>query len=310
MNYLYTYYFKIPQLNRFGLLGKIIIKIHALLIKRMLDWYLPRYYQNTAHQFTNGLTADKREIPIVVSITSFPARIEDVWISLEIFFRQTVKPDAVILWLASSQFKGIALPKSLLDLQSRGLTIRFVADLRSHKKYYFAMQEFPQALIVTFDDDLYYDSKVIERLVTLYEKYPDCICTNRAHEIIIKNGKVVPYRNWNHNAKNIQQPTRKLLPTGGAGTLYPPNSLPREAFDVALIKSLCFHADDVWLKLMSTLNDKHVVTHSFYNKDFLTIRSSQNEKLVSQNVFDGGNDKQFDSVCHHFSIQASQFTDS
>jgi hypothetical protein len=309
MDFLYQFYFKIPQFRNLGFFGKAIHKVNAMLLKRIFDLILPGYYLRTMDKAGSGLTKEKRTIPIIVSVTSFPARIEDVWISLESLFRQTVKPDSIILWLAESQFPDKKVPESLTKLQSRGLTIRFCEDLRSHKKYYFAMKEFPNACIMTFDDDLYYDKNVIKRVVELYEKHPDCICTNRAHEIKIKDGKVQPYSKWNHNAKNILFPSKALLQTGGAGTLYPPKSLSDSTFDKNLIQTLCLHADDVWLKLMATLNDKKVITHSFYNKDFLTVKSSQLEKLVTKNVFDGGNDKQFQDVCHHFSITPSQFID-
>lgn len=299
----------IPQFRSLGFFGKAIHKVSAMILKRVFDFILPGYYLRTAEKAGNGLIEEKRAIPIIVSVTSFPARINDVWISLESLFRQTVKPDMIILWLAESQFPDKKIPESLVRLQSRGLTIRFCEDLRSHKKYYFAMKEFQNACIMTFDDDLYYDKNVIKRVVELYAKHPDYICTNRAHEIMIKEGMVQPYSRWNHNAKNILVPSKALLQTGGAGTLYPPKSLSESAFDKNLIQTLCFHADDVWLKLMATLNDKKVVTHSFYNKDFLTVKSSQLEKLVTKNVFDGGNDKQFQDVCNHFSIAASQFID-
>ncbi|WP_395632345.1 hypothetical protein [Flavobacterium sp.] len=309
MKFLYQIYFSLPQFKSLGLLGKAFNKMNALILKRLLDRYMPAYYLRTASKAGMGIATEPRVVPLIVSVTSFPARIEDVWISLESLMRQTVKPDAIILWLAGEQFPDRILPKKLISLQERGLTIRYCDDLRSHKKYYYAMQEYPEACIITFDDDLYYDNKVIERLVTLHDQYPDCICTNRAHQIKIKDGKVLPYRQWDHNAKNILTPTKTLLPTGGAGTLYPPHFLPKTAFEAKLIRSLCFHADDVWLKLMATLNQKKSVTHSFYNKDFLTVSQTQNEKLVSQNVFDGGNDKQFQDVCHHFSITPSQFID-
>ncbi|MGL2964110.1 glycosyltransferase [Flavobacterium sp. RSB2_4_14] len=310
MKLLYQLYFSLPQFKYLGIFGKAFTKINAMILKRLLDFYLPSHYLKTAKTAGWGITEQKRVVPVIVSVTSFPARIEDVWISMESLLRQTVKPDAIILWLASEQFPNQKLPEKLLKLQDRGLTIRYCDDdLRSHKKYYYAMQEFPEACIVTFDDDLYYDEKVMERLLKLYEQHPDCICTNRAHQIKIENGTVLPYRQWIHNAKNILTPTKTLLPTGGAGTLYPPHSLSESAFDTELIRSLCFHADDVWLKLMATLNGKKSVTHSFYNKDFLTVSQTQNEKLVSQNVFDGGNDTQFENTCNHFSITTDQFTD-
>jgi hypothetical protein len=310
MTKLYQLYFLIPQLKSWGFFGKAIHKINALVLKRLLDLWYPGYYLRTASKMGLGITTQKRETQFIVSLTSFPARINDIWICIESLLRQTVQPDELILWLAESQFPDKKIPETLEKLKSRGLTIRFCEDLRSHKKYYYAMKEYPTDCIITFDDDLYYDANVLKRVVDLYHQYPNCICTNRAHEIILKDGIVVPYKNWNHNVVTIVKPTNKLLATGGAGTLYPPNLLSSHVFDKELIKSLCFHADDVWLKLMATLNGTKVVTHSHYNKDFLTISSSQNEKLVSQNVFDGGNDTQFQKVCQHFTITASQFTDS
>lgn len=307
---LYQLYFYIPQLKSWGFFGKAIHKINALVLKRLLDLWYPNYYLRTASKMSSGITTQKRETQFIVSLTSFPARINDIWICIESLLRQTVPPDEIILWLAESQFPDKKIPASLEKLKPRGLTIRFCDDLRSHKKYYYAMKEYPNDCIITFDDDLYYDANVIKRVVDLYSQYPNCICTNRAHEILLKEGVVMPYKNWNHNVVTVLKPSHTLLATGGAGTLYPPNLLSPHVFDTTLIQSLCFHADDVWLKLMATVNGTKVVTHSYYNKDFLTISSSQNEKLVSQNVFDGGNDIQFQKVCQHFSINASQFTDT
>ena len=73
------------------------------------------------------------------------------------------------------------------------------------------------------------------------------------------------------------------------------------AFDKKLIKELCFHADDVWLKFMAYLNGKKVVTNSFFNKDYITTGSTQTEKLVTTNVIAGGNDEQLKKVLEFFS---------
>lgn len=76
-----------------------------------------------------------------MSLTSYPKRINVVWITIETLLQQTVKPDEVILWLADSQFKEIEeLPEELKVLQKRGLIIRFCDDLKSHKKYFYTMR--------------------------------------------------------------------------------------------------------------------------------------------------------------------------
>lgn len=63
-----------------------------------------------------------------------------------------------------------------MDLQKYGLEIRFCDDLRSHKKYYFAMQEYPEDIVILFDDDMFYPKNTIKKLYELYKKFPSDIC--------------------------------------------------------------------------------------------------------------------------------------
>ena len=164
--------------------------------------------------------------------------------------RQVFKPDKLILWLAKDQFPDKKVHETLIQLQKRGLTIEFCEDLRSHKKYYNAMKKFPESCIITLDDDLYYDRQVLKNVVELHRKFPGMITTNRAHKITFNGMKINPYRKWKHNVTDIN-PSHFLVSTGGSGTLYPPGTLHEDAFSESLIKRLCFHADDIWLKIMA-----------------------------------------------------------
>ena len=85
----------------------------------------------------NGLSLNEtpRDEKIIVSLTSFPARIDCVGYSIKSLFNQTVKPDRIILWLATEQFENQEMPELLETLKSKGLEIRFCEDLKSHKKY-------------------------------------------------------------------------------------------------------------------------------------------------------------------------------
>ena len=86
----------------------------------------------------NGTLLHNRRI--IVSLTSFPARIGVVWMVVESLMHQTLKPHKIILWLSKEQFSTIeSLPKKLLAQRERGLEIRLVdGDIRSHKKYIYA----------------------------------------------------------------------------------------------------------------------------------------------------------------------------
>lgn len=304
MNLLYRIYFALPRFDRLGLPGKAINRIMAFVLKRIFDAIVPTSLKRSASTAGFGLNRKYRGLRYIVSLTSFPARIHDVWITIDLILRQSFKPDAVILWLAKNQFPDEKVPDNLLSLTQRGLSIQFCdEDLRAHKKYYYAMQHYQDAIIITIDDDLYYDKGFLENLVIMHSRNPDCIVTNRAHQITFEeNGTMKPYRKWQHNV-TMEAPSHLLVATGGAGTLYPPGSLDNRIFDKQVFKELCFHADDIWLKVMALLNHTLIVTNRKYNKDFIAISTTQHKKLVSVNVLEGGNDKQLSSLLKHFEIK-------
>lgn len=305
MNFLYSIYFWLPNFNRLGFLGKVLNRLMSKTLKFVFDLFVPKHLEKTAEKMGLGITETKRDVKYIVSLTSFPARINDIWLSIETILRQSVKPDEIILWLANEQFPDKKIPDSLYKLQERGLTIKYCDDIRSHKKYYYTIKEYPNDCIITLDDDLYYHKDVLKNVIQLYKKYPNAIATNRAHEITFHKDEILPYRQWNHNS-SINTPTHKLLQTGGAGTLYSPNSLNENAFNKELIKELCFHADDVWLKFMVYLNGKKIVTNAKYDKDYITVGKTQGEKLVTQNVIHGGNDIQLKKVLDFFKINTKE----
>jgi len=307
MNKLYSIYFWLPNFARVGILGKVINYIFLKILKIIFDRYMPGYLRKTGDQAGLGINTVPREEKYIVSLTSFPARINDIWISIDTMLRQTFKPDMVILWLAEEQFPDKKLPVELLDLQKRGLIIRYCDDLRSHKKYYYTLVEYPDANIITVDDDSYYPSTILESLIELHIKNKGVVCANRAHLITFDEaGNIKPYRSWKHNYKKITQPSQLLVPTGVGGVLYPPASLNEKVLDKTIFKEICFFADDLWLKANGYLNNTPVVTTKRFNKDLIAVSKTQNEKLLSQNSFGGGNDVQFTKVLDYFKIDINR----
>ena len=210
-----------------------------------------------------GVTSEKRKQKIVVSLTSFPKRIDTLWLTIETLLRQSVKPDEIILWLAESQFDGLdSLPNSLLRLQKRGLTIRFCEDLRSHKKYYFALQEYPDDLVILADDDMFYPRDTVKKLMQLHKRYPEDICCITAQVIepeftsepsLWRNPRIEEHH-WQHS--------NRLQAFTGSGTLIPPHALPADAFDKAVFQALCPYADDLWVTYMAYKNGTKISTRA------------------------------------------------
>jgi len=212
----------------------------------------------------DGLNADKSRKPeIIVSLTSFPARMPFVPIVLDAMLSQTVKPDRIILWLSEEQFPNNGLPEWTDTYKRAGVEIYFRPDdLKSHKKYYYAIKENPEAIVILVDDDLYYDNDTIEQLYNSYLKFPNAISALTVNEITFdRHNNILSSLKWALWGldKYMEKPSMRLYFLSGHGTLLPPNALHPEAFNIPAFKKLCLYDDELWLKIMSVLQGTPVV---------------------------------------------------
>lgn len=283
-------------------------KATGFIVQKLLDrieWYYnvlikQKYEKSNTNE--NKLGKSKRKERIIVSLTSYPKRISDVWITIETLLRQTEKPDMVILWLADSQFNGIeSLPQKLIELQKRGLTIRFCKDLKSHKKYFYVMQEYPEDLIILADDDMFYPYDMIEKLMKLHYEYPEDICTMTA-QVIGDDITVVPSKWKNPCLSEKYQHSTKLQVFTGSGSLYPPHSLNPQVFNEKIIKEICPYADDLWITFMAKLNGTKVTAQYPWRAFPITIYGSGIGSLYYINAEEGQNDIQWKALLNYFKI--------
>ncbi len=241
-----------------------------------------------------------RSIPqLVVSFTSYPGRIPTIHTMIESVFNQTVIPGKTILWLSEDQFPGEIndLPESIRSYADKGLDIRFVkGDLKPHKKYYYAMQEFPDNPIITLDDDVEYPKDTLQKLWTSYQSFPHAVSAIRAHRISITNGKIGRYNEWTQNEPMFyRRPSMLAFATGVGGILYPPRCLPPVAFDKHLIEENCLLGDDIWLKCMEVLTDTPTVSADI-DVSFTYVEGTQDTALWKNNQSKGYNDNYFTDI--------------
>lgn len=191
---------------------------------------------------------------IVVSLTSFPARIDTVWMTITSLLRQTHKPNRVILWLNKEQFEGIVLPRNLTRLKKYGLEIKWCDDLKPHKKYFYCMQSYSDKCIVIADDDIFYPKNHLKILWENYKKHPDCIIANKTHHIEYNmSGECLKYNDWKNQV--IKNPSYLLIPIGCNGVLYPPCLLNKTLLlDKTYIINKTLYTDDLWLKICAVLS--------------------------------------------------------
>lgn len=192
---------------------------------------------------------------ILISLTSFPARINDVKYVVYSLLNQTHKPDKIILWLGKEKFpnKDADLPKDLLKMKEYGLSIEYCEDIRSYTKLLPALQNYPDYLIITVDDDIYYPKTLVDKLYHTYIQNKNCIIANRAHGITVKDNSIEPYSKWTMEIKNNASSYRNFF-TGVGGVLYNPKLLPQDIFRKDLFMNYCPHADDIWFNAMAVLN--------------------------------------------------------
>ncbi|MCJ8140594.1 glycosyltransferase family 2 protein [Falsirhodobacter halotolerans] len=178
--------------------------------------------------------------PVVVSLTSYPARYATLARTLRGLMRQTVRADRTVLWLAHGD--EASLPA---EVRETGVEVRLCDDIRSYKKIIPALAEWPEAAIVTADDDVYYPADWLERL--LAGTAP--VRALRAHRVRMDGPRPAPYAQW---ARNIAAPEGGALifPTGVLGVLYMPGSFHTDVLDRDAFMTLAPNADDVWLYWM------------------------------------------------------------
>ncbi len=229
-----------------------------------------------------GLNENKRIPSLIVSLTSFPGRINTVHHTIETLLKQTLRPDRLILWLSDNQFpnKEDDLPNELLKLKEFGLEILWCEDLKSYKKLVPALKMFPNDIIITADDDMYYQK---DWLQSLYEKYlenPNNIYTRRACRIEKKGDYFMILPHYLDNNKKIDFSNQLM---GGAGTLYPPNSLHSDIFDKDKILNLIPTFDDIYFWAMAVMAGTKIGLVQNKDLNFYNVENSQNEALCKTN---------------------------
>ncbi len=287
--------------NRNAFLQKIrFYSALRFIIRIVANILLPIYFYCTRRNQTYSLhptyPATNR---LIVSLTTFPARINRLHLVIETLLRQTHKPDMIILWLSKEQFSSLdVLPKPLLAQQSRGLQIELCeGDIRSHKKYYYALTQYPEDILITMDDDIFYPTYAMRSLLEKAQQHPQAIIANYTHRIKVTDGRLLPYRQWDINIKEESTDNNLFFGSGG-GALFPPHSLYTDVTNLSIALSCCPKADDVWLNAMVRLQQTPIIHTSFYST-FLPVMNNNDFALSTDNI-GTGNDTQIEAIRQYY----------
>ena len=242
----------------------------------------------------------------ILSLTSYPQRMNDIHYALYSLLRQTQKPDKLILWLGEDKFphQEQDLPQNVLELKKYGLEICWRKDLKSYTKLFYALREYPEDIIITADDDIFYPNDWLSRLAHAYQENPGSseIIAHRTHLIQVdSNGTPLSYRNWLKETGTTVPSFRNFI-TGVGGVLYPPHSLHPDVMDMEMALKLAPYADDIWFYAMALRRHTriHTLKDGYSQLIFINpereLRQTEETTLAKQNVAGNGNDGQMRAV--------------
>lgn len=246
---------------------------------------------------------------VIVSLTSYPQRIHTVYRVLDTLIRQTVLPDKMILYLSASEFKDFGKLPDWEKYEKYGFEVHWHEEnLRSHKKWFYAFQEYKGDIVITVDDDVLYKEDMIENLLRYHTRFPNCVITRNAHLITCKeDGTIAPYENWSDIcAEYVGSPRMALEAIGNGGILYPTYLFDNaEIFKKEFFMEKCAYADDLWLKIMEAYQGVATVLSEGHWNDPI-LQEQQKNSLYQDHNKNGGNDRQLEELLKAYPYTAQK----
>ena len=241
------------------------------------------------------------DAPLILSLTSYPARYKTLVYTLRCLLTQTIKPDQVVLWIAYTDQSTI--PNEVLGLCGDGLKIHFCEDTKSYKKIIPTLQAYPNCYVITVDDDLFYEAKMVERLINSFQSHKREVICNRGHLITLDiTKKPNPYHQWKHDVgfSDVINP-RFLLATSGAGVLYPPDVFHHDVCQSQIFQLASPLSDDIWMYWMIRMNG-YVYKKISENRFLITWPFSQRESLYARDQESNNNDLAIESLINLYGV--------
>lgn len=230
--------------------------------------------------------------PVVVSTTTYGARLRTVHLAIESIARGDLLPRRHLLYLDDAEAFRRLTPQ-LRRLQRRGLEIVEVPfGYKVHTKHWFytissARHELPLA---TSDDDILFPPHWLAELVATHTQHPDEVATPRAHKIALDGDRIAPYATW--QPVTDSRPSFRNFGTSVSGQIYPPAFLDEVRDAGEAFRAVAPNNDDIWLHHLAALHGHRVVQTRPESQHFPFVPGTQSAGLYFTNIAGGENDTQ------------------
>lgn len=280
MNKTFSEFFRIPESVRIPILGGWLYRWSCLSSARKMEQLA---------SLDLSLNSAPRKKKVIASMTSFPGRIDKIHLSIKSLFCQTHKPDRIILWLAEEQFPDHKLPSTIEELIDVGLEVKYVENIMGCKRWFYIYPELrDEELLVTFDDDIVFPEKCIERIIRTHEKFPDAIVCDRGQTVAYDaTGKMLIPGRWKViSDEGVYAPSFKVLPSPGGGCLFFKGALHHDATDLEVVKQN-LKTGDLFLMFMAVQNGTRIIRTEKYHRVFSVIPDTQQVQMGRDAIYLG-----------------------
>ena len=110
------------------------------------------------------------EEEIIVTLTTWEPRINNLPIVLDSIYNQSITPNKVIINFSNNEFIP---PKIEEYINKHKIEVNYVEDTKVYKKLIPTLKKYPNACIINIDDDCIYPDYMIEDYINIHKKYPN-----------------------------------------------------------------------------------------------------------------------------------------
>jgi hypothetical protein len=264
-----------------------------------LIWYLKMCLKGSK-LFVSGekLCGDRKDV--VVSLTTIPSRIKDIFPCINSILMQTRPPDRIYLNIpnrSKRENKGYQIPCQLRK-DKRIILTHCKEDSGPILKLLQTLKEetHPDTLIITVDDDTVYPRHLISTLLRFNEKFPEAALGFRGWRLPASKKfleRTILYAN------SIKKPYMVDVLSGVSGVLYIRKQFKDDFFSPQGLPDAAFFVDDICISgyLKKNKIEKYLVPYPM-REPFSHYINTKNSNPLWRINQDGRNDQ--DTIDFYF----------
>lgn len=204
---------------------------------------------------------------IIISMTSYPGRINNIGLSIYFLLtQQTLPPDEIHLWLSEEEFKNKldSLPDDLRIICTKHKKVKLhwlQKNTYVHKRHEIFKYINDDCCVFFIDDDVRYNDNLIKTVMDQHEKNPNCIICYNNYSIHSYKGKRIEYKNSTlgpgPHVNKVRWCGQSMIPS----KLYPKEILSDEYQDIRNNASPI--SDECWFQPWVVYNDIPIYYFNF-----------------------------------------------